>query len=140
MASSAGFFFGMNVGYSLSSSEMIRTEYMTVQVTESNFLAEVSAYRKLSVVLFTTEWCGSAVLLMPVLEKIEKKYREIGFFWIDMDQNRGIAEKFGVHENPTLLIFSAGEIVDTISGTFTASELERKFGFLMNHQLNIDII
>ena len=60
-----------------------------------------------------TTWCGPCKFLSPVLQKLEQEGL-IKLIKVDLEQNRPLGEKFGVHSIPTLLFFNNGSLIDGI--------------------------
>ncbi len=111
-----------------------------IQVTASNFNQEVIDCETTVAVLFTTEWCGSTYILTPILNKVQRKFQDkVKFCSLDMEGEKSIAEKYGIYEIPTVLIFNRGQIVDFMKGTFTQSEMEKKLDRVMHEQLDLDV-
>ena len=62
-----------------------------------------------------------------VVEELAKEYGEQAVIGkVDVDNNREIAQKYGIRNIPTLLIFKDGEIVDKQVGVASKSVLESK--------------
>ena len=54
---------------------------------------------------FTATWCGPCRMQKPILEELEKKYKDkVEFRVIDVDENQQLASKYGIHAVPTLII------------------------------------
>ena len=60
-----------------------------------------------------TTWCGPCKFLSPVLEKLQQEGL-IKLIKVDLEQNRPLGEKFGVHAIPTLLFFKNGILAEGI--------------------------
>lgn len=80
---------------------------------------------------FWATWCPPCKELKPIIEALEKEYEgKIEIKSIDVDQNKDLAQKFGVQAIPTLVFLDAkgnelSRIVglvpkDTIVGRFKA--------------------
>lgn len=61
---------------------------------------------------FTAPWCAPCKKLAPILEKIAKEHREIGFLKIDIEHgtNSQLAETFNVSSVPTLILARVGSL------------------------------
>lgn len=62
------------------------------------------------------KWCGPCKTLIPKLEEIEKKYPNITFVKIDVDENQEHALSMGIRSIPTVMIFNGQDLVDKSSG------------------------
>jgi len=97
-----------------------------VILTTSNFNEAVEKYSVL-VVDCWAEWCSPCLMVHPIIENLAKKYKgEIVFAKLDIDQNKEIAERFGIMSIPTLLVFINGQNVDSIIGAMPQNVLEEK--------------
>jgi thioredoxin 1 len=62
-------------------------------------------------------WCGPCRWVSPIVEKLANLMGEkVAFGKLDVDDNRGIARKFGIMGIPTLLMFNNGKLVEKIVG------------------------
>ncbi len=80
------------------------------EFTESNFEAEVLKADKPVLIDFWAEWCVPCKMIAPAVEEIAKEnggVLKVGK--VNVDNNPGIASKYGVRSIPTLLIFKGGE-------------------------------
>ena len=95
-----------------------------VILTEQNFDRAVAKYAVL-VVDCWAEWCGPCRMVAPVIEELARDYEgRIIFGKLDVDHNRGVAERYRIMSIPTLLIFKKGELVGTKVGALPRSALE----------------
>mgnify|MGYP001144319947 CR=1 FL=1 len=72
----------------------------------------------LMMVDFWATWCGPCQRLGPVMEQLAEDYEDqnVVIGKVDVDQEPGLAQRFGVMNIPTVIFFRDGE------------ELERKVG------------
>jgi thioredoxin len=95
-----------------------------VILTDRNFDQAVQKYPML-VVDCWAEWCGPCRMVAPVIEALAQDYQgQIVFGKLDVDHNRGIAERYQIMAIPTLLIFKGGHLVDTKIGALPRRALE----------------
>ena len=63
------------------------------------------------------EWCGPCILMGPVFEKWSKKYTNILFTKIDVDEAEELAESLGVDKLPTFLFYdNEGNLEEKFEG------------------------
>jgi thioredoxin 1 len=69
------------------------------------------------VIDFTATWCGPCKVMSPLVDQLAQEYQDRAtVVKLDIDQNKGIAKRFGVRSIPALLIFKGGEVVESIVG------------------------
>jgi len=75
---------------------------------------------------FFATWCGPCRMQTPIIEELEKKMGDkVEFKKIDVDQNRELAEKYGISVVPTLIIEKDGKVVQSMEGVTDAATLEK---------------
>ena len=79
---------------------------------------------------FFAEWCAPCKTQTPILNELSGAYEgKIKFAKvdIDVDGNKELATKYGVLSVPTLMLFSNGEVKDTMVGVTSKKKLAEKF-------------
>jgi len=102
---------------------------MATAVTESTFEQEVTKSKTPVIVDFWAEWCGPCHAVAPVLDKIiEERNGDLKLVKVNIDEERGLAEKFGIASIPTMILFRDGEPAAAAMGAQPKSALERQLG------------
>ena len=87
------------------------------EFTDANFADEVEQSTIPVLIDFWAVWCGPCRMIAPIVEELAGEFEgkaKIGK--VDVDNNPGIAGKFGIRSIPTILIFKGGQVVDQIVG------------------------
>ncbi len=81
---------------------------MIIELTEQNF-DEVIKANGTVLVDFWAAWCGPCRMLSPVVDEIAGENDEFTVCKVNVDEQPGLAARFGVMSIPTLLVFKGGE-------------------------------
>ena len=96
----------------------------TKPVNEQSFEQEVLQSDRPVLVDFYADWCGPCQVIKPVLEELAKEYEgRVDVRKVDVDQNQGLAQRYGVRSIPTLLVFKGGQAQETVVGLRSKTQL-----------------
>jgi thioredoxin 1 len=102
---------------------------MATAVTESTFDLEVIKSDTPVIVDFWAEWCGPCHAVAPVLDKIvEERAGEVKLVKVNIDEERELAERYGIASIPTMILFKDGEPSAAAIGAQPKGAIERSLG------------
>ena len=106
-----------------------RKGFMSTAVTEQTWDAEVAQSDKPVIVDFWAEWCGPCHAVAPVLDRIaDERQSELKLVKVNIDEEQGLAQRFGIASIPTIVLFKDGEPAAAAVGAQPKSSLERSLG------------
>ncbi|KAK7309320.1 hypothetical protein RJT34_05948 [Clitoria ternatea] len=71
---------------------------------------------KLIVVDFTASWCGPCRFIAPFLAELAKKFPNVTFIKVDVDELKTVAQDWAVEAMPTFMFVKEGKIVGKVVG------------------------
>jgi thioredoxin 1 len=99
----------------------------TIQVGQSDWANEVEQSTVPVLVDFWAEWCGPCRAIIPTLEQLADEYDgKLKIAKVNVDENRELAQKFGVRSIPFLLIIKDGKVVENMVGALGKAEFVAK--------------
>ena len=102
---------------------------MAMTVTELTFDQEVTKSETPVIVDFWAEWCGPCHAVAPVLDKIiEERNGDVKLVKVNIDEERALAERYGIASIPTMILFRDGEPAAAALGAQPKGSLERSLG------------
>lgn len=98
-----------------------------LELNKTNFEKEVLKSKLPVLVDFFAFWCAPCMAMAPVFERVSKDFEgKVKFAKLNIDQNRELADEYGVMSIPTLLLFVNGEEKDRLVGAMDDTTLKEK--------------
>jgi thioredoxin 1 len=87
-----------------------------IEVTDTNFQAEVLESETPVLVDFWAPWCGPCRVIAPALEEINEETENLRVVKLNVDDNQQTAASYDVMSIPTIILFKNGEVATKIIG------------------------
>jgi thioredoxin 2 len=98
-----------------------------IEVTAATFPAEVERSATPVLLDMWADWCGPCHTLAPTIDQLASDMAgRVKVAKLNIDENPGIANRFGVRSIPTLLVLKSGKEVDRLVGVQPKQEIVRR--------------
>ena len=92
---------------------------------DDNFENEVLKSDMPVLVDFWATWCAPCRAIAPSVEELAKTYDgKVKVGKLNIDEQQGVAQQYGIRSIPTLLVFKGGKVVGQIVGAVPKSRIE----------------
>jgi thioredoxin 2 len=103
-----------------------------VRVTDATFAEDVEQSPLPVLLDLWAPWCGPCRMVAPILEDLAVEFSgKVRVGKLNVDENPGIAVRFGVRSIPTLLILKAGREVGRLVGVQPKTEILNRLNALL---------
>ncbi len=97
---------------------------LIVNATDASFETDVLQSDSPVLVDYWAPWCGPCKMVAPILDEIAGEYEgKLRIVKVNVDDNPGTAQKYGVRGIPTLSLFKGGSLEATKVGALSKSQL-----------------
>lgn len=74
------------------------------------------------VLYFTAVWCGPCKMFKPTVQAVSAELG-VGINYIDVDQQKELAQQYGISSVPTIIVENNGNVVYRSSGVMSKPQL-----------------
>lgn len=94
-----------------------------ININEQSFDRAVTQSPVPTLVDFWAPWCGPCKMIGPVLDEIAKENAgKVRIAKVNVDDSPALAARYGIRSIPAMLIFSGGELKETLVGANTSKQ------------------
>lgn len=98
-----------------------------LHLTEATFDQELGNHPELVMVDFWAEWCAPCKMIAPVLDDlVSEAGGAVTLAKVNVDDNPGLAARYGIRSIPTILFMKGGKVVDQAIGAIPKAQLKKK--------------
>jgi thioredoxin 1 len=97
-----------------------------ISVNEAGFEREVLQSDRPVLVDFWAPWCGPCHMVAPTLEKLAREQAHLKIAKINVDENPGLASRYGTLSIPTMIVIQGGREVDRWVGALPERALRSR--------------
>ncbi len=102
-----------------------------LHLTEQTFDETLSTHEGLLMVDFWAEWCGPCRAIAPVLDDLVRESGgRVTLVKVNVDENPGLAARYGIRSIPTILLVRQGKVVDQVIGAVPKVRIKEKLDAL----------
>lgn len=106
------------------------------KLTVSNFDEIIYENDSPCLVAFSRKSCHVCKEVIPMLEEMQPKYQgKLGFYYVDVEEDAGLFQRFSLKGVPQLLFFNNGEFQGKMAGKVEEEQVQEKIFSLLESDL-----
>jgi len=96
------------------------------EVSDSSFERDVLQASRPVLVDFWAEWCAPCRMMSPTVDAVAEQYAgSVRVVKLNVDDNLGVAQRYGIKGIPTLILFRQGTEAERVVGAVSKDALSR---------------
>jgi thioredoxin 1 len=99
---------------------------MSLEITQETDWETLISGKNLLAADFWAPWCPFCIRLKPLFETIASKYPDIQFVKVNVEEQQGLAARYGIRGIPVIKFFCEEKEVGEIVGYVSQNVLEKK--------------
>jgi thioredoxin 1 len=116
--------YGLNDDLPVNEGKQTMASDAVKEFTDDNFDSDVLQADGAVLVDFWAPWCGPCRQIAPMIDELASENPSVGVGKVNIDDNPGVATRFGITSIPTLLLFKNGEPVENFVGVRPKTALQ----------------
>ncbi len=99
---------------------------LVIEVSDSSFEKDVLQADRPVLVDFWAPWCAPCRMLAPTVDAVAETYTATArVVKLNVDDNPGISQRYGIKGIPTLILFKAGKEEERVVGATSKEAISR---------------
>lgn len=96
------------------------------EVSDNTFESEVLQAGRPVLVDFWAPWCAPCRMLAPTIDQVAEKYQgAASVVKLNVDDNPGVSQRYGIKGIPTLILFKNGKEEERVVGATSKEAISR---------------
>jgi thioredoxin 1 len=102
-----------------------------LHLSETTFDTELAKHPEVLMVDFWAEWCAPCRAIAPALEELARESAgRATLAKVNVDDNPGLAARYGIRSIPTILFMKGGQVLDQVVGAVPKAQLKKRLDAL----------